>query len=209
MFTFSKISMTFVGAAAALFATPAGDTDDLEYQGWATSDARGCCRLIYFNQTPGEKSPWDFSPGQLAIEYGTPAWKDAYETQFDQLTLGKRWRLGQNLWTNLDSRFSFMVGNTEFEPGYYYLCVERSEDDEWSLVFFDPAETFDSQLDAWHVNYKDLEALGDAPLKHEKLAELEPELKIAFQLDPEDDKHAELVIRFGPHRLTADFRVYF
>lgn len=180
--------------------------DDLPYQGYATSSTRGCTRLIYFNQTG---NTYDRSPGQLAIEYGMPVWKDAYRTQFDQLTQGKRWRLGENLWTNLDSRFEFEVGGVKMPAGYYYLALDRSFEDDWSLLFFDPIDAFEAGFDAWHVNYRDLPELESAPLRHERVEEIQPQLKMFLQLDPKDDKNSELTIRFGPHKFTTSVRVFF
>lgn len=189
------------------FQTP--DLSNIPWQGWAQHEERGSTRLIYFSKTPDDR-PWDYSPGQVAIEYGQPVWKQAYAEQFDELTRNNRWRLGQNYWTNLDANFPLLLGSTRVEAGHYYLAVERSgEDGQWSLLLLDPRQTFARRMDAWHVNRKEVPQGIRASLKWEKAEEIADKLQIRFELDSEDQQKATLEIRFGPHRLTTPVKVEF
>lgn len=178
------------------------------WRGWAQFEERACARLIYFTKT--SPRPWDFSPGQLAIEYGTPPWKDAYANRFDELTKNNRWRLGMNYWTNLDSTFPFRIGSKRFSAGHYYVAVERQESaDKWSLLLLDPKDMIERRMDAWHINRKEVPEGSRAPLKWEQVEEKAAKLKIVFHLNEEEQRKALLEIRFGPHRLTAPVEVEF
>ena len=184
------------------------DLKNLPWQGWAQHETRGSTRLIYFTKTSGR--PWDFSPGQVAIEYGQPVWKHAYAEKFDELTRNNRWRLGQNYWTNLDANFPVALGTTRIEAGHYYLVVERSgEEGQWSLLLLDPRQTFSCRMDAWHVNRKEVPQGIRVPLEWEKVEKIADKLEIQFELDAEDQQKATLTIRFGPHRLTVPVRAEF
>lgn len=178
---------------------------DRPYQGWAQKESRGGTRLIYFHKT--SPRPWDSSPGQVAIEYGQPVWKPEYGATLSQK--GGRWRLGQNQWTNLDTSFDLEIGPETIEVGYYYMALERTTAGDWQLLFFEPEEMRANEMDAWHLNLRDAAEVFSAPLTHEKVEESADPLEIEFKLDPDDDRHASLHIRFGPHRLTADVRVVF
>ena len=45
------------------------------------------------------------SPGQLAIDYGSPKWKRLLQRResSDEKFINRRWRFGANFWTNLDT----------------------------------------------------------------------------------------------------------
>lgn len=189
-----------------LFAT-VEDYGQAPFQGWSQSEDRGGTRLIYFSKTTDR--PWDYSPGQVAIEYGKPVWKEEYEKGFDELTRGKRWRMGQNHWSTLDTRFPITIGRTRIERGIYYVVLERSKEDQWRLVLLDPDAMSDLKMDAWHINRKESpEGIG-APLTWKRADEKTDHLQIQFIIDEADQRNAELEIRFGPHRLSAPVRVLF
>lgn len=189
-----------------LFAT-AEDYAHAPFQGWAQNEDRGGTRLIYFSKTSDR--PWDYSPGQVAIEYGKPVWKAEYEKGFDELTRGNRWRMGQNHWSTLDTRFPITIGGARIERGIYYIVLERSKGDDWRLVLLSPDAVSEMKIDAWHVNRKDSPKGVEAPLTWERVDEKADHLRIQFVLDESDQRKAELEIRFGPHRLTAPVQALF
>ncbi len=199
--------ITVVLAAALLSAAAVEDYAEAPFQGWAQHEERGSTRLIYFSKTADR--PWNYSPGQVAIEYGKPVWKEEYEQGFDDLTRGKRWRMGQNYWSNLDTRFPVTIGGTHVERGIYYVVLERFEDDRWRLVLLNPDTSSDRKFDAWHVNRKETASGVEAPLEWERVQEKADHLQIRFLMDEADHRKAELEIRFGPHKLTAPVRVLF
>lgn len=168
-----------------------------EVQRFGGESVRVSTRIAYF----GKNS----SAGQLAIEYGQPEWKDEYETQFDELTRGKRWRFGNNFWTTLDTHLDLTIAGTKVAIGYYYLVLERSQGDDWSLVLLDPKEIQAKKLDAFQA---ELTTGGIVvPLNWEQTEDISE--KLIIKLAPSEGKldKGTLRIGWGKHKLTADIDV--
>ncbi len=149
------------------------------------------------------KDPWENSPGQVSIEYGLPVWKSQYDALFEKMPVGKRWRLGSNYWTNLSTSFPFDIAGKQVKAGYYYLVMERTGDNLWSLILLDPAEVTRRQLDPYHVNLKDSGEGVRVPLKWERADQQADRLKIALKLRDEDPKQMSIHIFFGRHHFTS------
>jgi hypothetical protein len=156
-------------------------------------------RIAYFGLNSSE--------GQLAIDYGQPAWKPEYETQFDELTKGKRWRFGNNFWTTLDTHLDLVIAGTEVPSGYYYLVLERSDEDVWQLILLDPKAIQAKKMDASMAE----QTTGglEAPLAWEKTEDSVQKLEITLIPDEDDLKKARLEIRWGEHRLSTPIEVRF
>ncbi|MCK5942873.1 MAG: hypothetical protein KAI24_12930 [Planctomycetes bacterium] len=187
---------------------PQFDQSGRKFVGWDTMHERRCTRLIYFHETVDDDEPWPSSPGELAIEYGLPEWQEPGLARLDRLPIA-RWRLGKDHWTNLDATFPFELGGLRFEPGYYYLFVEQ-HDDGCQLCLIDPARVRQPGIDAWHLNRRPLDGAIAVPLVVQQVDEVVDPLEIELLLtDPNDDRLAELVIRFGPYRLACAVRALF
>ncbi len=154
-------------------------------------------RIAYFGQNTSE--------GQLAIDYGQPEWKSDYDSQFDEMTKGKRWRLGANFWTTLDTCLDLTVAGAKVARGYYYLVLERSEGDEWFLILLDPEAVRAKKLDPFMVG----QTSGgiQAPLTWEKTDALARKLTIKLLPTEGDLGKATLEILWGNHKLTAPIDV--
>ena len=96
--------------------------DQPKYLEYGHHTDRGGTRVAYWDN---EK---DQAAGQVAIEFGRPAWKPEYDGQLDAMTSGKIWRLGENFWTSLDTNIPLTLGGVDVPVGYYYLVVKRTED---------------------------------------------------------------------------------
>jgi hypothetical protein len=164
-----------------------------EVQRFGGETPRMSTRIAFFGQNSSE--------GQLAIAYGQPEWKAEYEMQFDTLTKGKRWRLGNDFWTTLDTHLDLTMDGVEVASGYYYLVLERSENDDWFLVLLDPKEARSKKLDAFMVD----QTTGGikVPLKWEKTESTTEKLIIKLLPDPDDIAKASLSISWGPHKLET------
>ena len=168
-----------------------------EIQRFGSESLRVSTRIAYV----GKNS----SAGQLAIEYGQPEWKEEYETQFDALTRGKRWRFGNNFWTTLDTHLDLAIAGTKVPTGYYYLVLERSQSDDWSLVLLDPKEIQAKKLDAFQA---ELTTGGIvAPLNWERTEETSEKLTIKLAPTGDELEKGTLTIWWGKHKLTADINV--
>ena len=145
------------------------------------------------------------SGGQFAIDYGQPEWKAEYEAQFEALTKGKRWRLGNNFWTTLDTHLDLYIGGIPVKAGYYYLVLERSESDEWRLILLDPKIAREKRLFASMAN----QTSGglEAPLKWEQVEETASKLEVRLIPDETDLNKTMLEIRWGKHKLTTSIEV--
>lgn len=190
-----KKQMAWTGIASFMWISALVGAQEIQRFGGETP--RMSTRIAFFGQNSSE--------GQIAIAYGQPEWKAEYETQFETLTKGKRWRFGNNFWTTLDSHLDLTMAGVDVASGYYYLVVERTEDDDWFLVLLDPKEARSKKLDAFMVD----QTTGGikVPLNWEKTESSTDILTIKLIPDEGDITAATLDIRWGPHQLTTAIKV--
>lgn len=163
-------------------------------------EPRAMARVVYFNASGAANA--NPIAGEYAIEYGKPAWRAEYDANFDELTRGKRLRLGKDWWTTLHTFTTLEFGGKEeLKPGSWYLALERSQKGEWSLIALEPAPILKSKLDA----FGSAQTRGGVklPLQYEATQEASAELSIRFLEEKEQLRQQTLEIRFGKHRLTA------
>lgn len=140
------------------------------------------------------------SPGQVVIDYGAPTWKDSYSSQIENMA-GRRWRLGSNFWTVLDTNVDLEVAGVKVPAGAYYLTAEITDDGKYLLAFNDPAEIRKKKLDAFQA--QKTEGGIVVGLEHSETDEVADKLEITLVPDEQHTTKADLVIHFGPHRFTA------
>lgn len=201
-----------VTAGARLPAQDAGDYRMIE-SGTTTVfedgvTPRAGVRVNFYNRV--ENDPWHSSPGQVAIEYGTPVWKEEYIQLFEQFPTGKQWRMGSNFWTNLWTSFALSTGERRIQPGFYFLVLERTDSKSWSLVAVEPSSATRLQMDPWHVGRKDLLEGTLIPLEWKKTEQIKEKLEIMLKARDDSPKQLVVHIRFGPFHfwsqpLTAAF----
>ncbi|MHC5066472.1 MAG: alpha/beta fold hydrolase [Planctomycetota bacterium] len=185
------------------------DAGGKAFQGWAQQEQRGCTRLIFFHKTVDPNKPWDSSPGEFAIEYGQPPWTENALARLEQAAF-PRWRMGKNHWSNLDSRFPFVMGGVELPAGYFYLFLERKGEGDWDLCLLDPDSVRGPELDAWHANRREVGEYIRVPLEYSKSATVADKLEVELKLtDANDNRKAQLEIRYGLHRLRVEVRGVF
>ena len=201
------------GGAVSGDDAPAPEPPSPKLRGWAQQMVRAGTRLVYFHETA--PTPWDVSPGQVAITYTKLPWKPLYEESMDRLLRRdgdapevQRWRLGRDLWTTLDARLPISIGGVRIESGYYYLVLEldqTTDEDRVRLAVVDPDAMTAGSLDAWHVDKKELPVLVRAPLDLARAKEDRDakELDIKLAVDGDDPARGTLTIAFGPYLLSA------
>ena len=179
-------------AAFAMVKRAAGSTGSVRV--FATNTSRGSARLFYWDG--------DASPGQVRIDYGRPAWQEKFAAQQAETKFtGRRWRLGQNFWTTLDTNVPLELGGVAVPAGYYYLTLEKKGDEQFTLALNDPAAVRKYKLDAFqaHMTRGGIEI----PLEFEKVEENAGSLTIGLGKKTGKTSHFALSIHFGPYRLTA------
>lgn len=149
------------------------------------------------------------SPGEVAIEYGPIQWKDEYDDQlasgkFD----GKRWRLGADFFTNVDANIGFTLAGTHFEPGEYYLLLERNLTDgkaRFDLVLVPASEVRKAHVDAFWAH----QVTGGVTVSmtHSTTTKAEPTLLLELATENEQSPDGSFSVRFGPHVLTCPFTI--
>jgi hypothetical protein len=165
--------------------------------GWFVADQhldRKLTRVAYFSQTG--------SPGQYAIDYGAPEWKDSYEADADKLK-GKRGRLGKDFFTRLDTSMELTIGGTKVGVGDYYLAIGRAENGDWKLVLYPAAELRKMHADAF-LSGRLPATLGiEVPLTYAKVDAKAQQLHIGLKADKQKVGDATLTLHWGNHQLTA------
>jgi hypothetical protein len=137
--------------------------------------------------------------GQFLIHYNQPKWQPAYDTGFDALTLGKRWRFCIDFWTALDTNAPLTIGGTRFGVGEYYLVLDRAKDGSWSLVLMDAAAVRAKKLDATQA--ESTTEGTKVPMTYAKLDKHRPELEIELVTEAKEPRQFTMVVRLG---LTSD-----
>jgi len=155
-------------------------------------DDRASARVLYWDPK------LDQSAGQLAIDYGRPAWQKKYEDSatFDGMTKGKVWRMGSNFWTSLDTSLPLKISGKSVTPGYYFLGLARSADGtKWSLAFIDPAKVRAARGDAFEMERAKVEF--EAPVTVETATSIVDKLTITFTYKKETPTKVSLNIAWG------------
>jgi hypothetical protein len=155
-------------------------------------DDRASARVLYWD------TKLDHSAGQLAIDYGRPAWQKKYEDSatFDGMTKGKVWRMGSNFWTLLDTSLPLKISGKAVSPGYYFLGLARSADgSKWSLAFIEPAKVRAARGDAFEMQRAKVEF--EAPVTVEKATSTVDKLTITFSYKQEKSTKVTLRIAWG------------
>ncbi|MFO1050690.1 MAG: DUF2911 domain-containing protein [Planctomycetota bacterium] len=160
---------------------------------------RGGARLAFF--TAGG------SPGQLALDYGQPVWKDEYAALIDSpKLLGKRWRCGQDFWTTFDTNVALTVGGQDIPAGAYYLTLEHRDADHYLLAFNDPAVIRGQKLDAFQA----AKSSGgiEVPVQVAKGDKVAAALEFGFVAGKKLED-ATLQLRYGPFTIDVPIAIHF
>ncbi|MBI1941956.1 MAG: DUF2911 domain-containing protein [Acidobacteria bacterium] len=163
---------------------------------------RASTRVLYWNQET------DSAAGQLAIDYGRPAWKKDYEdpAKFDAMTKGKVWRMGRDFWTVLDTSLPLKISGKDVQPGYYYLGLSRSADgSKWSLAFIDPVKARAARLDAFEMQKTSVEF--EIPMAFEKTSTPAEKLTLSMSYPKETPEKVTLQLAWGNYLLSAPIEV--
>jgi hypothetical protein len=183
-FLFAALPLVAWGAAQGTSRAPQRPFPELS--------ARGSTRILFWGG--------DRSGGQAQIHFGQPQWNDGYDARLESLS-GKRWRLGQNLWTTLDTNLDLEFGEVLVPAGSWYLALERDQAGDYVLFVLDPVEIRDAHLDAFQV---DQTKGGIAiAMEHRDVDVKADKLQIRLDLDGTRKDGAKLVIHFGKHELSA------
>ncbi|HLU40227.1 MAG TPA: tetratricopeptide repeat protein [Planctomycetota bacterium] len=170
-------------------------TSSANVQVYAGSFDRKLARLVVFS---GQGSA-----GALAISYGQPRWQE----RFDEIVRSEkfrdqRWRFGKDEWTTLTATVPLEIAGKELPAGIYYLTLAH-RDPEFVLAALDPNEVHARSLDPYMAR---MTTGGiEVALKHERVDEIAERLEIRLVESMGSPGAGELVVRFGPHKLSAPF----
>ena len=171
----------------------AAETKRPAFQAFAQPGERKASRVVWFS---GRGAP------AAALSFGAVAWKDTYAEHVKSKEFeNKRWRLGKDFWTTLDTSIAMTVGATNVPPGYYYLTIEHKSNGDFVLAFNDADAVRKLKLDAFQAD----KTKGgiEVVVKHEAVTEPATKLDIALTLDQDDQTKGALTIRFGPNKLSV------
>ncbi|MEO6596273.1 MAG: tetratricopeptide repeat protein [Planctomycetota bacterium] len=148
------------------------------------------------------------SPGQISIDYSPVPWADKYETLITSgKNQGKKWRLGADFWTRLDTSMDLQCGDVKVPAGYYYLTLEQRSPDNYVLAMHAAAAVRKQKLDASQAER--LQGGIEVALAHKQGDEIAKSLEIAVEMQDGSKTEGSLRVRFGGHVLSAPFVVKF
>jgi len=167
-------------------------------------------RLQVFAQTTERKRnriAWfgrNGSPGQLSIEYGAVPWQKKFAKMVgSESSMNRKWRLGADFWTSLDTSVAMKAAGVKVPAGYYYLTLEQREAG-FVLALHDAAAVKKQKLDGFVAHR--LKGGIEIPMQHKDDAEVAANLHIEVALTEGQDQ-GQWRIAFGPHLLTAKTKI--
>jgi tetratricopeptide (TPR) repeat protein len=167
-------------------------------QAFAQTTPRRNTRVVWFDRQG--------SPGQIAIDWTPVAWNDRYDASLAEGTfIGKRWRLGADFWTTLDTSVPLQFGAVRVPPGYYYLTLLQPTADTFVLAVHDATAVRQQKLDAAFAHL--LKAGIEVPLQHAVGDETAAALAMGLTTDPGANDAGTLTVQFGAHLLTAAMKM--
>ena len=165
-----------------------------------TSDRKEA-RILYWGDSGGPL-------GQLFINFGPVPWKANYAGLLDsEKFLNRRWRLGGNSWTRLDTDLPLKVGDKKLDPGQYYMTLEHKGEGKLLLAFLDPDSVRRKHLDPYLAHHT--KGGTEVEMKLETSKEIAKDLSIVLHSNKEKGTKLKLEISFGPHRLSCPISVQF
>jgi hypothetical protein len=160
---------------------------------YAGSFDRKLARMVLF----GGKG----SLGGVSISYGQPRWNDSYEQHLaSPKSENRRWRFGKDEWTTLDTSVPLTLGDQQLAAGVYYLTLER-RGDQFLLAALDPTSVHAQTIDPYLAHQT--KGGTEVAMKHETVDEVSKVLDIRLLETMGSPGAGELVIRFGPHKLST------
>ena len=182
---------------AKLVAAVAAAPKRANLQAFVQAVPRKNARIAWFGR--------DGSPAQIALDYSPVEWKADYEQKFASGAFrGKKWRLGSDFWTRLDTWVELRFGDVVVPAGYYYLTLEQRDADTVVLALHDPAAIRKQRIDGFQADQ--VKGGIEVPMKHGTSESVAASLDIALALQEGSQRDGELTIAFGGHRLIAPFR---
>lgn len=159
---------------------------------------RQSARMVYFSGAE--------SPGQVVIDYAPVPWAEKFAGALDDPRfVGARWRFGADAWTSLDTSIAVEFGDLRLEPGYYYLTLTHKGDTKCVINVLDPVAVRKTGLDP--VMASATTGGQEIALRHSEVEGATGPLTITMDVDPRNLSNGQLVVTFGPHRLTAPMHV--
>jgi hypothetical protein len=141
---------------------------------------------------------------RVVIDHGIVPWRDGYAKELESAEFdGRRWRLGANDWTTLDTNVGLSLGDIDVPAGEYGLTIRREKGGKPMLELHDMALMRKQRIDPYYCQALPIPSLV-LELDLEDLDEPARNLAISMApIKPGDGHACELRIDFGPHRLTA------
>lgn len=163
-------------------------------QVFAQTTERRSSRVVWFGNGG--------SPGQVAIDYCPVAWQEGITALVTDGSLrGRKWRLGGDFWTTLDTSIELQFGAVHVPAGYYYLTLEQRAATSYVLALHDAAAVKKLRLDPVYADR--LVGGLEVPLTHKAKPEKAQQLELELTLRPGTKSDGALAIRYGDHELAT------
>ncbi|MBK8979229.1 MAG: cupin domain-containing protein [Planctomycetes bacterium] len=185
-------ALVFFSHAAPTRGGMAGRPAPTEQTPYDESSERGLARIFFWFGGS--------SAGQLAIDFGRPAWSVAFDA-FTETPSERRWRFGENFWTTLDTNIPLTIGGADVPVGQYYLVLQNHPEHGLRILALDPAPIRARRLDAWQAN--ETEGGIAIPVLHTRVEDVAERLEVELRVEAGARERGVLTVRFGPHRLEA------
>jgi hypothetical protein len=131
------------------------------------------------------------------VDHGVVPWKDDVAQDAKSMAVGKRWRLGKDWATTLDTNTAMVLGGKKLAAGAYHLTLGKAKDG-WNLVVSAAEVDHRAKLDGFAADY--VQPVIEVPLQASVASPTAASLQIAFV---NDGGKLRLVITFGGEQLAV------
>jgi hypothetical protein len=152
-------------------------------------DRRGGSRVT-FGPTDAAKVPF------AVVDHGVVPWNAQRTEEAKEIATGKRWRLGKDWATTLDTNAPLTLGGKKLAPGSWHLTLGKTKDG-WNLVLSSAAADHKGRIDGFAADF--VNAALEVPVQRSTAAAASDALRIAFEAN---GGVLELAITFGTERLA-------
>lgn len=159
----------------------------------ALPDPRDSSRLLFHK---GKGKPSGERTAFAVVDHGRVAWRDERGATADRMPVGRRWRLGKDWTTTLDTNVPLRLGDEKLAAGAWHLTLEKTADG-WALVVSSAADDLRARLDGFAADH--VQPVLTLPLRRTKQEPPAERLRVGFVAAGEGN---ELEVVFGGERLA-------
>lgn len=159
----------------------------------ALPDPRDSSRILFYK---GKGKPSGERTAFAVVDHGRVEWREERGDTAARMPVGRRWRLGKDWTTTLDTNVPLRLGDRKLAAGAWHLTLEKTADG-WALAVSPAEDDLRARLDGFAADR--VQPVLTLPLRRTEQAPPAERLRVGFAAT---DAGNELEVVFGGERLA-------